>query len=555
MAFQRRTQLDATIPVDVAPEVLERAAQILIRRKQAPQDNRLTQAAQSIGMYGEVVHGIKPARHHQQWLDALQRLVQGDIPNSKLLIIAPPGSAKSSWVGLTFPTWYLGSHPDKTVLFMTVSDTRAKESMTVVRSTLEGNEMHRAVFPSQSGTPDQMRGWSNDGLYLKGLPFITKDPSFRAVGYNSSIIGSRMDGLILDDPLSEQDVRSPAVLAAAKEYYDKTVSTRLKPGTWQVAIMTRWSEDDFAAHLMKQQPEWTVIHMPAIGYWGDGGALWPDYIPLSWLEEKKLELGGPVFEAIYQGNPTALGGDIFTSSEMFRPLPANLAERRKQGTIFQFWDTAFSDKDSADYSVCATGMIDRRSGEIFVIGMHRARYTAEELIKAAIDQWRLWRPSVIGIEDPAYRQAIVKDMKRRLMHAGVAAAIQTVKASGDKVMRARLPSSRMEAGLMYFDTTAPWFQDFSSECRGFPRMKHDDQVDALSGLTQLCLEKSGMGTRESVPYEMGLSEQRPPDVITPWTGARLKVLTRNGIVERDIEPPRNSQRYSMRLGRGGRGVA
>jgi hypothetical protein len=237
--------------------------------------------------------------------------------------LAWPGGAMMS-----SPPWYLGNFSDESLLFLTSSDSMASHFSMVVKSVLEGNEYHAEVFPENEARPDPRRGWSSDGLYLRGIPLGSKDPSYRGLGFGASVVGARAHGILLDDPLTQEEARSPTVVAKARQFHDMTLDARLHPDGWELAIMTRWHENDLAAHLAAKD-EWDVLEMPAISETGE--ALWPERYPLAWLEAKRASIGGPLFSALYQGDPSALGGDVFKASAWFRPLPADFFERRADG--------------------------------------------------------------------------------------------------------------------------------------------------------------------------------------------------------------------------------
>ncbi|HXI19147.1 MAG TPA: hypothetical protein VNM48_22505, partial [Chloroflexota bacterium] len=146
-------------------------------------------ARRDLATYGDLVHGHPPALHHQRWAAAISDLVEGRSATRKLLLVAPPGHAKSTWVSLILPPWYLGRHPDHTLLFFTSNDTMARQFGGTVKTTFEGNEIHAEVFGGTT-RPDAGRGWSTDGLYLSGVPAGSKDPSYRALGYGASVIGA-----------------------------------------------------------------------------------------------------------------------------------------------------------------------------------------------------------------------------------------------------------------------------------------------------------------------------------------------------------------------------
>jgi predicted phage terminase large subunit-like protein len=434
--------------------------------------------------YGYVAHGLTAARHHREWLARIRAVVDGTTDRRKLLIIAPPGHAKSTWLSLVFPPWYLAGHPSHSVLFLTSSDTAAHQFGTTVRITLAENEQHTKVFPAKDAQPDAARGWSADGLYLQGTPDASKDPAYRAAGYGAAIIGARAHGIILDDPLTQVQAQSAVEQIKAKQYHDMTVDSRLHPGGWEIAIMTRWHDLDLASHLMAK-PDFDTLLMPAIGYWGEDTALWPERFPLGWLTAKRQEIGGPYFQAMYQGDPTGLGGQVFKSADWFRPLPVGF-DRAKLSRVVQFWDLAYSGKDTADYTAAVTLGIDRESN-LYILNVWRGRADDTTHVELMLDKISQQRPGLIGVEEAAYRQAATSDLLNRLYHARMNVGVQAVRVTTDKVFRAQLPAGRAQAGMVYADTTAPWWPEFLAECLSFPLGAHDDQVDALSGAAQLAL--------------------------------------------------------------------
>src|SRR5262245_34997317 len=137
-------------------------------------------ARRSPAAYSLVAHGLRPAPHHRRWLAALRETVA--TPGARLLLIAPPGTAKSTYTSVVLPLWYLGNHPERAVLATTSSDVMASEFHGVVELALRASEAHAAVFPAAAARPDPARGWSQDGLYLRGVPPETKDPSYRIAG-------------------------------------------------------------------------------------------------------------------------------------------------------------------------------------------------------------------------------------------------------------------------------------------------------------------------------------------------------------------------------------
>jgi predicted phage terminase large subunit-like protein len=447
--------------------------------------------------YAFVAHGLRPARHHRAWLEAIRETVT--TPGGRLLLVAPPGSGKSAYASLVLPLWYLGRHPDRAVLAVTSSDVMASEFHGVVALALLANEARRAVFPDPAQRPDPARGWSSDGLYLAGVPPETKDPSYRSSGIGASVIGSRCHLLVLDDPVTQEMAQSEAEMRRVRRYLDQTLLTRLHPGGSAVAVMTRFSDADVAAHLQAQGWRTEVWPQLSVDYPGPARdaegrvPLWPARFPLEWVAAEQARLGTAQFALLHQGSVLELGGDIFRAASWFRPLPETYLATIAPGAVrMTFVDTAFSDTASADYTAAVTLAYDPRDVQrrTYLTALFRKQVNEDGLARALAEHLLVVRPHAVGVEIPAFRQeavgGLVLQLRQRLL-GRLAVDVQGVPVSSDKVVRARLPAARAEAGLLCVDKALPLWGAMERELLAFPLAAHDDCVDALSGAMVMCL--------------------------------------------------------------------
>lgn len=58
--------------------------------------------------------GQEPAAHHRLLISELQRIEDGT--NDRLLVMMPPGAAKSTYASKLFPAHFLARHPDALVI-------------------------------------------------------------------------------------------------------------------------------------------------------------------------------------------------------------------------------------------------------------------------------------------------------------------------------------------------------------------------------------------------------------------------------------------------------
>lgn len=63
--------------------------------------------------------GFEPAKHHTVIISEIESFITSD--DDVLLLFAPPGSAKSTYVSILLPSWYLANNPTHSILAATHS--------------------------------------------------------------------------------------------------------------------------------------------------------------------------------------------------------------------------------------------------------------------------------------------------------------------------------------------------------------------------------------------------------------------------------------------------
>jgi predicted phage terminase large subunit-like protein len=448
-----------------------------------------------INKYGEYVFGYKPAPHHRFWNKVADDVVNRRIPQNKVLFIAPPSSAKSTWNSIIRPVFHLGQHPDQSIIFMTSSDPMAQTFGSTVREALMRNARHKEVFPDPLTRPNRNRGWSGDGLYLNGSPPGSKDPAYKASGFGSSVMGARTHGLILDDPMDQKQAVSEVEQRRSKAYFDQTLVPRVQPNVgWIIGAMTRFHENDFASHLIRlaeSSGDWLVFRLPMISEGeGDpmgrpeGELLWPERMTAEYVEAERKRMTIAEFNLVYQGDPTGIGGDVFKEEGWFQPLPSNFwSDIYPKCRTLMAWDLAFSERDRACYTVGGTAAIDSQMN-MYLLHVVRKRMSLIALEDLMVELIRISKPLIVGLEQSRFHQKATRALAQQVL-GRVMCNMQLVLPDSDKTARAMLPAGRAEAGKLFVNHNAPWYRSFVAECLGFPLTTYKDQVDMLSLLALL----------------------------------------------------------------------
>ncbi len=403
------------------------------------------------------------AAHHRLIVDKLEAVERGEI--RRLMIFMPPRHGKSLLGTQIFPAWFLGRHPDRSIITASYGQELADDFGRQVRNMLN-DPVHRAIFPECRLADDatSMRRFST-----------TAGGSYYAVGRGGSITGRGTHLLLIDDPLKDaEEARSEVTRRALHLWYASVAYTRLQPGAAVVVTSTRWHEDDLAGHLLRQDPGWDVLSLPAIAEVDEsfrraGDALWPEKYPLEDLETIRAVIGGSAFASLYQQRPSAAEGAIF-KREWWRYYRETPPFKR----TVQSWDTAYKSGAENDFSACTTwGVAD--NGHYYLLWFWRGKVEFPELKRRMNWLADEWKPVQILVEDKASGQSLIQELKY-----ASALPIIPIKVDSDKRRRAEVVTGVIEAGKVFLPESAPWLNDYVDELAAFPNGAHDDAVDSTT---------------------------------------------------------------------------
>lgn len=420
---------------------------------------------------------VTPAAHHELINRTLMEVEAGK--RRRVMIFMPPGSAKSTYGTVTFPTWFMGKKRGRHVITTSYGTDLARKFGRKCRQIARSPE-YREVFGcglvSDNKAADD---WALDS-----------GSSFMAAGIDAGITGNRADGIVIDDPLKgRQDADSETIRNRIWEEYKASVRTRLKPGGFILIIQTRWHEDDIAGRILPKNwdgesgvvtaqdgEEWYVLCLQAqcereddplgreIGDW-----LWTDWFtPAHWEQERRTQ-GSRNWAALYQQKPAPDDGGMWKLSWFgrYRTAPAD------HWMVVQSWDTANKPAEINDPSVCTTWFVTDRGK--YLVHVLRERMDYPTLRKTAKAHAAKWTPHALLIEDKASGQQLIQDLRNDTTLPVIA-----IEPEGDKVTRGSVVSPEIEAGLVHLPEEADWLLDYEMEVGRFPLSKHKDQVDSTS---------------------------------------------------------------------------
>jgi hypothetical protein len=208
-----------------------------------------------------------------------------------------------------FPAWFLGRHPDRSVIAASYGSELAVDFGRRVRGYVS-DSLHRAIFPQSIISDD------NDAAHRFGLMM---GGNYFAVGAGGPITGRGGDLVLIDDPVKNREqAYSATERKNLQNWYETTAYTRLASAGAVIAIATRWHEADLCGWLRKEHASenWKVLSLPAIAehderWRREGDALWPGKFPIETLDRIKEAIGSSAWASLYQQRPGAEEGAIF----------------------------------------------------------------------------------------------------------------------------------------------------------------------------------------------------------------------------------------------------
>ena len=387
----------------------------------------------------------------------------------RLIINMPPRHTKSEFASVYFPAWIIGKFPKLKIMQVSHNTELAVRFGSKVRNIIDSSE-YKQIFGDVKLREDSK---------AKGRWETNQGGEYYAAGVGASITGRGADLLIIDDPHTEQDSMSDLAMERAYDWYTSGPRQRLQPGGSILLVMTRWAEDDLTGRLLKAQKEpkadsWKTISFPAI--LPDGKPVWSEYWELSELEKIKASLPVRNWSAQYMQEPTSEEGAII-KREWWQPWKEEHIPNLIN--VIQSYDTAFSKKETADYSAITTWGVfypDEVTPNIILLDAIRGKYDFPELKVVAMDAYKYWEAESVIIEQKASGEPLTQEFRRM----GIPVIPFIPSKGNDKFARVNAVAPLFESGAVWFPYGESFADAVIEECASFPHGANDDFVDSMT---------------------------------------------------------------------------
>lgn len=448
------------------------------------------------------------APHHKLILSEMQRCME--TRHGRLMVMAPPGSAKSTYATVVSPSWYLGREEDRRVILASYGQDLARRHGRRTRQLLrsaEASSILRTTIDPGSSAADEF-ALSNGSEYI-------------ACGILSGVTGNRAHGIVIDDPIKgREQADSDTVRERTWEAYEDDLLTRLIPGGWVVLIQTRWHEDDIAGRILPKEwagesgdiacrdgNTWRVLCLQAecqtlsdpVGR-SAGQMLWPE-----WFDDRhwaQFRVNRRTWSALYQQVPAPTEGTLFRRDDMMTYETAPIAALRIVGG--SDYAVTPDDGDWTEHGVAGIAA----DGSVYLLDWWRGRTGPETWIERKIDMMARWKPLAWFGEAGPIRRATEGQMRRRMIERQVACRLEWLPSITDKATRAQAIIATAGMGRLFWPRAA-WVPELQRQCLVFPAGSPDDGVDTLSiigrgvaslGMAQAPIDSSSLAVPMVSPW-------------------------------------------------------
>ena len=407
--------------------------------------------------------------------------IQVDHPSGMFLcgrsMLPTHNSELTSWL---LPAWYIGKYPHKKILQITHTASLATKYGRKVRDLIR-TPAYQEIFPGVTLKKDTKAA---------GKWETTHGGEFYAAGTDTNISGYGADLCVVDDPVSEQDAKTgkKEVFDRVYDWYTSGPRQRLQPDAAVLLLMTRWHKADLTGRLIQASVEspgadqWELVSFPAI--LPSGATLFPELWPKEQVRAAKASMSVGQWNAQFQQNPTAEEGALI-KREWWQRWEKD--DEPKVVSTIMSWDTAFNDKQRANYSAMTlwgifyTGPEEKPKANLVLLDAWRDRVDFPSLKQEAVRQWKKRNPDVFLVENKATGAPLIYEL--RAMGIPVSEFTPT-HSTGDKIVRCNSVTDIFRSGLVWAPAKPNggwlrWADEVIEECAEFPLGDHDDYLDTV----------------------------------------------------------------------------
>jgi predicted phage terminase large subunit-like protein len=461
----------------------------------------------------------RPFSVFHRWLaDQLQNLHTRRA--NRLALVAPRGSAKSTWVSLAYPLWAAVHRCEPYILLISDTQSQARLLLEAIKRELEDNPILAQAYPVGVG---QGSPWGRDRIRLANGVVL------EALGTGAKIRGrrnreDRPSLIIVDDPENDEHVTSALQRERSWTWFNRAVANAGTPQTNILVLGTALHRDCLVLRLTRTAG-WQARTFRAIEKWPDrmdlwagweqvftdvedpeheakarmlyeqnrpamdaGAALlWPEHEDLYSLMTLRASIGAAAFASEKQGDPVNPEACEWPSG--YFEGPGFWFERWPAGLLIKVLSLDPSkgkDADHGDYSALVQIGIDQ-AGVMYVEADLQRRPTPQ-IVADGVEMVRHFQPDGFAIEANQFQELLCADFFRAGQEQRVHLPIFPIDNRVNKQVRIRRLGPYLSQRRLRFKTRSQGTALLVQQLKDFPVGDHDDGPDALEQGLRLLID-------------------------------------------------------------------
>lgn len=350
--------------------------------------------------------------------------------------------------------------------------------------------------------------WNQDAVTVRQRTKALKEPSISTTGVEAEQTGGHYDVILLDDLTGLQNSQTFEQREKVKRFRRSMINL-LEPGGTLIEVGTRWHLDDAFSEIFEKEREYYDIMIRKV--LEDGKIIFPkkfnkrfDTVKKIWVDSStpcmdfidhlKKSMTPGEYSAQYMNNP------IDEENQLFKPGYFKYYQKRPDRLyVAMTVDPAIAEKSQSDYSAITVCGMDEKY-DIYVLDTLRGHWNVSTLIENIFAMNAKWKPSQVGIEVVAFQKAIKSWLEEKMRRDGDYFPITELMRASNQTKEYRIKSLEpfYREGKVYH---APWMSrhDLETELLTFPKGKHDDYIDALSGQLDLLVPGDSATPQDVIP--------------------------------------------------------
>lgn len=410
----------------------------------------------------------------------LEDVLVGRTP--RLIVNIPPRFLKTLLASVFFPAWSwiakTGSPSFRWIITSYSFDLVTSAISQKIRTIIE-SEDYQMFWGDKIQLSDSQNTKHHFANTASGFCFATST--------GGTVTGIGADGIIVDDPISVAQASQDVEIEKANQFFSSTLMTRFNdpnPDKSRVlVIMQRLHQNDLTGYLLKRGG-YELLKVPIEGVEDEVKYTYPksrkeivlkrgeSSFKQRWskkaIDAKKQDVMD--FSGQYLQEPIPSDG-LFLKRDWFK-FYATTPEHFERVVIS--WDMAFKNLDTSDYVV---GQVWGKAGvHHYLIDQIRGKFSFPETLDEVILLSKAYPDyDEIIIEEKANGPGIISSLQDRV------ARVIGYNPTDSKHARLQTVMTTIKGGHVWlpFQNIKPFVDEFVTECCGFPKAPHDDQLDAM----------------------------------------------------------------------------